>query len=129
MATITDAKRLIALSSDGIRILGAGVSRSCYQGRYNAAARSALEDTATEYTATERRLIASFIEEEQDETAPREFVLHVRLNEVERADLARRAELAGISMSEWVRGELFADDRPLGGPSDADGIGSGPDGA
>ena len=106
MTSLADAKRLIALSPEGLRILGAGVSRPCYAGRYNMAARLALEDATTDYTLGERRLIASFIEAEEDE-APREFMLRVRLTEPERARLATLAEAAGLSMSEHVRRAVF----------------------
>jgi len=107
MSTLSDAKRLIALSSEGLRILGAGVSRPCYAGRYNMAARLALEDTTTQYTADERRLIASFIEG-GDEEGTRGFMLRVRLTESERSELAERAEEAGTNMSEYVRRLVFA---------------------
>lgn len=101
MATIGDAKRLIALSPDGLRILGAGVYKPCYQGRYNAAAEGALSDGAVAYTAEERRVIASFIEPEDE--SPREFMLRVRLSERERGTLERQAAAAGLNMSEYVR--------------------------
>jgi hypothetical protein len=107
MATIQDAKRLIALSPEGLRILGAGVSRPCFAGRFNAAAQAALSDGATDYTAEERRLIAEFIESEEGES--RDYMLRVRLSDDERAELARRAAQAGTNMSEYVRRQVLAE--------------------
>jgi hypothetical protein len=101
MVTIGDAKRLIALSPEGLRILGAGVYKPCYQGRYNAAAEGALSDGTVKYTPEERRLIAEFIEAESD--SPREFMLRVRMSDAERGTLERLATAAGLSMSEYVR--------------------------
>jgi len=101
MATIGDAKRLVALSPEGARLLGAGVYRPCHQGRYNAAAEAALRDEAAGYTQEERRLIAEFIEPEDD--GPREFMLRVRMSDAERGTLERLATAAGLSMSEYVR--------------------------
>lgn len=101
MPTIGDAKRLIALSPEGLRTLGAGVYKSCYQGRYNTAAEGALSDGTVSYTPEERRLIAEFIEPEEE--GPREFMLRVRLSDGERGTLERLAAQAGLSMSEYVR--------------------------
>ena|SRR5450756_1496119 len=99
---INDAKRLIAGASiEGLRILGAGVSKPCYQGRYNLAATAALEDPKAVLTTEERRLIASFIEEEGEEA--RGFTLRVRLTESERDAIQAAAEKAGRTMSEYVR--------------------------
>ena len=100
MASINDAKRLIALSSEGLRILGAGVSRPCFAGRYNAAAQAALSDGVTDYTPEERRLIAEFIEAEE---ADEEFMLRVRLTGGQERELRAAARSAGQSMSEYVR--------------------------
>lgn len=101
MATIGNAKRLIALSPEGLRILGAGVYKPCFQGRYNAAAEGALSDGTVAYTPEERRLIASFIEPEEE--GAREFMLRVRMSDTERGTLERLAASAGLSMSEYVR--------------------------
>lgn len=108
MATIADAKRLIAASSlEGMRILGAGVSKPCFQGRYNAAAVAALADQLAELTADERRLIASFIEVEEDDP-PRSFMLRVRLTPAEHDQLQAMADSeAGGDMSDLVRAKLF----------------------
>lgn len=110
MPTISDAKQLIALSPEGLRILGAGVYRPCYQGRYNAAAEAALQDSTVGYTPDERRLIASFIEPEDD--GLREFMLRVRMNESERGTLERLAAAAGLSMSEYVRQAILGECEP-----------------
>lgn len=106
MPTIGDAKRLVALSPEGARLLGAGVYRPCHQGRYNAAAEAALSDETVGYTPEERRLIAEFIEAEEE--GPREFMLRVRLSDSERGMLERLATTAGLSMSEYVRQTALA---------------------
>ncbi len=70
-ATITAAKRLIAAESpEGLRLLGAGVSRPCSQDRYNRAAEAALSDATAHFTADERRLIASFMAETRGQGRP-----------------------------------------------------------
>ena len=102
MTDIAIAKRLIALSQEGARLLGMGVSRPCFQGRYNAAAQAALADPEANLTAEERRLIASFVEPEQGD-APRSFMLRVRLTESERDRIQQLADEAGMDMSEYVR--------------------------
>lgn len=107
MTDIAQAKRLIAAHSiEGLRILGAGVSKPCYQGRYNLAATAALADPGSGLTADERRIIASFIEGEGEED--RSFMLRVRLTESERDRLQAMADEAGQSMSELVRSRVFA---------------------
>jgi len=105
LATITDAKRLIALSPAGARILGSGLTRPCPQARYNAAAAAALQDANAGYSLEQRQIIASFIEPESEDA--RTVMLHVRLSERERQELAKRAEAAGCSLSEFVRQRLF----------------------
>jgi len=102
---IENAKRLIALSPDGLRLLGTGVYRACHQSRYNIAAEAALADGSTDYTPQERRLIASFIEGDEES---RDAWLRVRLTESERGELARLSEAAGLTMSEFVRRAVFA---------------------
>ena len=107
MTDINEAKRLIAASSaEGMRLLGAGVYRTCHQSRYNAAATAALNDPAAELSPEERRLIASYIEGEDPESRMG-YTLRVRLSEFERARLGALAERAGDSMSEYVRWKLL----------------------
>lgn len=67
----------------------------------HAAAEGALSDGTVGYTPEERRLIASFIEPEEE--GPREFMLRVRLSDAERGTLERLATAAGLNMSEYVR--------------------------
>ena len=106
MKTISDAKRLIAANSaEGLRALGAGVSKSCSQQRYNHAAQLALADREAQFTAAERKLVASFIEDESGET--REHSLRVRLTDAEHEQLELLADADGIGMSEYVRRKLF----------------------
>ena len=101
MTDITIAKRLIALSQEGARLLGMGVSRPCFQGRYNTAAQAALADPEANLTAEERRLIASFVEPESGEL--RSSMLRVRLTDSERDRIQQLADEAGMDMSEYVR--------------------------
>ena len=104
---IENAKRLIALSPDGLRLLGAGVYRPCHQGRYNIAAEAALADGSTDYAADERRLIASYIEQDEES---RDAWLRVRLTDGEQQELRRLAEAAGLTMSEYVRRAVFTEE-------------------
>lgn len=109
MADITTAKRLMAaVSAEAAGILGAGISRPCFIGRYNRAAQVVLADGRLQgvLTAEDRRLIAGFIESEGDDE-DRGATLHVRLTESERVRLAQLAEGAGLNVSEYVRGKVF----------------------
>ena len=103
MTDIAEAKRLIAVAStDGMRLLGAGVYRHCSQARYNDAATAALNDPATDLSPEERRLIASHIEHEDSENRMG-YTLRVRLSEAERAELETAAGEADLSLSEYAR--------------------------
>ena len=103
MTDIAEAKRLIAVAStDGMRLLGAGVYRHCSQARYNDAATAALNDPAAGLSPEERRLIAAFIEGEDPESRMG-YTLRVRLNEGERVWLGALAKEAGVSLSEYAR--------------------------
>ena len=100
--TIQDAKRTIAASSlEGMRLLGAGVSKPCAQVRYNIAAQAALADADAHLTPHQRELIASFIESTEPET--RGYTLRVRLTESEHDELESRAETERMELSEYVR--------------------------
>jgi hypothetical protein len=103
--TIQDAKRTIAASSlEGMRLLGAGVSKPCAQVRYNIAAQAALADAGANLTPDQRTLIASFIESTEPET--RGYTLRVRLTESERDELQSRADSEQMELSEYVRRAL-----------------------
>ena len=102
MTDIAQAKRLIAgHSMEGARLLGAGVSKPCYSGRYNIAAQAALSDPDAGLTPAERSLVASYIEAEGGET--RDDRLQIRVSQSERARLQMAAEAAGTNVSEYVR--------------------------
>lgn len=105
MSDITQAKRLIAGSSlEGMRILGAGASKPCYQGRYNLAATAALEDPKAGLSPEERRLIASFIEGEGESAqGPRDDTVRFRVTGAERNILEDAASQAGVSLSDYLR--------------------------
>lgn len=107
MSDIQQAKRLIAANSiEGLRILGADVSRPCFAGRYNRAAEVTLADPQAQLTAEERRLIASFIEPEEPESRM-EFTLRVRLSLAEKDTLDQLAQQNGMDVSTYVRKRLF----------------------
>lgn len=107
--SIADAKRLIAAASpEAARLLGPGISGLCSQNRYNIAARAALADPESQLTIAERRAIAAFMDHDG---APdvRDTSLHIRVSKPELARVAARAEAAGMSISEYVRGVLAED--------------------
>jgi hypothetical protein len=106
--TIQDAKRIIAASSlEGMRILGAGVSRECSPARYNQAASAALADPDAQMTPEERRTVAIFISSpNDDEPEDRAETLRVRLTKSEKAELRFRADAEGMDLSDYVRHEL-----------------------
>jgi DNA replication initiation complex subunit (GINS family) len=102
MSDITTAKRLIAANSvEGARLLGAGVSRPIYQGRYNLAAAAALADTEAQLTPEERRLIAEYITDESNEVRSRS--IQVRVTDDELANIRTNAEAAGQTVSDYLR--------------------------
>ena len=104
MTTIEQAKRTIAAgSAEGMRLLGAGVYKPCYQGRYNIAAQAALSDPQAQFTPEERRLIASYIEGEGEPESRMSDRLQIRISPTERALLESAAEAAGTNVSEYVR--------------------------
>lgn len=108
MSDINTAKRLMAsVSLEAAQILGAGVSRPCHAGRYNAAASAVLSDPTLDLTPEQRDLIASHIEGESEPGA-REFMLRVRMSRDEWDALQASAEAVGQSMSEYVRAALAA---------------------
>ena len=103
MTDINTAKRLMAsVSLEAAQILGAGVSRPCHAGRYNAAASAVLSDPTLDLAPDQRELIASHIEGESEPGA-REYMLRVRMSRDEWDELKARAYAAGLSMSEYVR--------------------------
>lgn len=73
--------------------------------RYAHTVSIALGDPAAEFTQDERRIIAEALSAGASET--RDYTLRIRMTEAERADLARQAEEADLSMSEYVRRRLF----------------------
>lgn len=109
MKTISDAKRLIAANSlEGMRLLGAGVSRPCSQARYNNAAAVALADPEVGFSKPERKLIASFIQDESDDS--RDSALpRIRVTAEERERLDDAAQKANLTLSAYIRQRLDLD--------------------
>jgi hypothetical protein len=98
------AKRLIAMASaEAAAVLGVGVAGPCSQARYNRAAGAALADPEAKgiLTTEDRRLIASFLEPEEE--GARGYSLRVRLSRDEHGRLQDLAAAAGLTMSEYVR--------------------------
>ena len=102
MADIADAKRIVAAGSrEGARLLGAGVSKPCYQGRYNIAAQAALADSEAGFTTEERQIIAAFIAEEGEESETRDMFIRNLDVELYRGVKAQAA-LQGLAVGEAV---------------------------
>jgi len=95
MADIAAAKRLIALSPEGARLLGAGVYRQCAQCRIDSAAQVALADGTTNYTEQERRVIAEAIGNEDDDQQPAQ-TLNLRVAAGTKEALSRLAGDLGV---------------------------------
>lgn len=76
------------------------------QDRYNRVVDLALSDPQATFTAEERAALAEFVTVSGSDTGTREYTLRVRLTDNERDDLEARAENAGQSLSQYVRGEL-----------------------
>jgi len=73
--------------------------------RYGHVLTMALEDPQGKFAADERVLLASQLPEDTSETL--DYVLKVRLSGADRLALERRAEAAGVSLSEWARQRLL----------------------
>lgn len=102
MPNISDAKKMIAAKSlRGLEILGAGVSKNCFQGRYDAAAKEALTDPDAKFSQDERDTIAVFIGEEAESVTERRIIISLPtgMNEA----LRERAHREKISIAEAVR--------------------------
>ncbi len=101
LSDITTAKRLIAShSQEGARLLGAGVFKPCYQGRYNLAAQTALQDPEAGLSPEERELIAGFIVGEDNPGTRNRFIRN--LDESLYRRVAGRAAERGINIGEAI---------------------------
>ncbi|MHB1355920.1 MAG: plasmid mobilization protein [Anaerolineae bacterium] len=74
---------------------------------YGQAILIALIDKKADFTAKERELLASEMPAESGNET-RSVVWQLRLTELERLELQRRADAEGVSMSEYARRRLFA---------------------
>lgn len=76
------------------------------QARYNQTVSIAFNDPQASFTAEERAIIAESVG--SGESDSRDYTLRIRLTKKERVALARMAEDANLSMSEYARRVLFA---------------------
>lgn len=76
------------------------------QMRYQWLLEQALRDPAADWTPEERRMLMDLVEPLDEE--PRARRLEIRLTEAERASLDNLASEAGVSVSEYVRRQLFS---------------------
>jgi len=111
MSTMSDALRTIIAASpdaasDAMDCLRAiAVHSPVVQQRYNRCAEIALADPQGHITAEQRAQIAEHVAIEEKETRA---VISLRLTPSERAEIARAADAAGQSVSEYIRSRLFA---------------------
>jgi hypothetical protein len=75
------------------------------QQRYNRVVEIALNDPRANFSSAERALLAKSLDAVS--ATGRNFMLRIRLTDAERADLQYRSDVAGMSMSEFVRDKIF----------------------